>query len=66
VPRTGAKISESDILAFCTAKLAVAKAPKRIFIVDALPRSDRGKIRRDELKQRWIMILASAQITDRP
>jgi acyl-CoA synthetase (AMP-forming)/AMP-acid ligase II len=67
VPRIGAKISEPDILAFCTAKFAVGKAPKRIFVVDALPRSDRGKIRRDELKEKWITMSASAHMPpDRP
>jgi acyl-coenzyme A synthetase/AMP-(fatty) acid ligase len=33
--------------------LPAFKAPKQAFIVDDLPKSDRGKVRRDDLKEVW-------------
>jgi benzoate-CoA ligase len=49
----GASPSETlagEIIAHCKSQLAHYKAPRRVQFVDALPRSDRGKILRRELR----------------
>jgi acyl-CoA synthetase (AMP-forming)/AMP-acid ligase II len=38
--------TEADILAFCKERLADFKRPKKIYIVDAIPRTATGKIAR--------------------
>ena len=53
VAKPGETLTEQDILGHCEASLAAFKAPKQVYIVDALPKSDRGKILRDDLKTRW-------------
>jgi acyl-coenzyme A synthetase/AMP-(fatty) acid ligase len=53
VPKPGETLTEEAVLAVCAAKLPAFKRPKRIFIVDSLPKSDRGKVRRDDLKEIW-------------
>jgi long-chain acyl-CoA synthetase len=46
-------VSETDLLQFCRNALSSWQVPKRIFIVDAIPANERGKIRRRELSQRF-------------
>ncbi|HEV3100394.1 MAG TPA: class I adenylate-forming enzyme family protein [Candidatus Udaeobacter sp.] len=46
-------ISETDLLKFCRGALSSWQVPKRIFIVDAVPANERGKISRRELSQRF-------------
>lgn len=46
-------LEKEDILDFCRSALPAFKAPKQVFIVDSLPKSDRGKILRDDLKILW-------------
>jgi acyl-CoA synthetase (AMP-forming)/AMP-acid ligase II len=41
--------SESEVLAFCKERLADFKRPKRIHIVDAIPRTATGKIQRQAI-----------------
>jgi acyl-coenzyme A synthetase/AMP-(fatty) acid ligase len=41
------------LLAYAAARLPNEKTPKEIIVVDALPRSDRGKLLRDRLKALW-------------
>ncbi len=53
VPKPGVTLSEDEVLAHCAGALAEFKRPKRAFVVDQLPKSDRGKIRRDDLKEMW-------------
>jgi acyl-CoA synthetase (AMP-forming)/AMP-acid ligase II len=53
VARPGAHLSEGEIADFCCAKLPRFKVPKRVFLVEQLPRSDRGKVLRDPLRQQW-------------
>jgi acyl-coenzyme A synthetase/AMP-(fatty) acid ligase len=53
VPRPGASLTEAAVLAHCRASLAPAKVPKQVFIVAELPKSDRGKVLRDKLKDDW-------------
>jgi benzoate-CoA ligase family protein len=51
VAQPGAALAEEDVRAFARARLAGYKVPRRIEFVDALPRSDRGKVLRRELKK---------------
>jgi acyl-CoA synthetase (AMP-forming)/AMP-acid ligase II len=53
VLRPGAKCDEASILQDCAAKLPLPKRPKRIFLVSGLPKSDRGKVLRDKLREEW-------------
>ena len=53
VPKPGETLTEPDILAHCEGSLPPFKSPKQVYIVDALPKSDRGKILRDDLKKIW-------------
>jgi len=46
-------VGESDLLRFCRASLSAWQVPKRIFILDAIPTNERGKISRRELAQRF-------------
>jgi len=53
VPRPGEALAEDEVLAHCAGRLPEFKRPKHAYIVDALPKSDRGKVRRDDLKALW-------------
>ena len=46
-------LRESDLLEFCRSALSVWQVPKRIFVVDAIPVNERGKISRHELARRF-------------
>ena len=46
-------ISASDARAWCRQNLPEAKCPKELYFLDELPRSDRGKVLRDRLRERW-------------
>jgi benzoate-CoA ligase len=43
---------EAEIVAYAKANIAAFKAPRKIVFVDALPRTETGKIRRAELRKR--------------
>lgn len=45
----GTDLDQSTVLEHCRARLAAYKCPKRIIVVDALPRNAMGKILRSEL-----------------
>jgi acyl-coenzyme A synthetase/AMP-(fatty) acid ligase len=57
VPRPGLSLTETQmieqVLEHCRARLAPAKVPKQVLIVSELPKSDRGKVLRDKLKDDW-------------
>ena len=42
--------TDAELRAFCLARLASYKVPARFFVVAALPRTESGKLRRDELR----------------
>ena len=50
VPRAGAAPDEAGILAHCAARLPPFKTPKRLFFTASLPKNERGKVRRDALR----------------
>jgi long-chain acyl-CoA synthetase len=47
------RITESDLLRFCRNSLSPWQVPKRIFIVGAIPRNERGKMSRRDLARRF-------------
>ena len=53
VPAEGARAEEADILAHAARLLPDFKRPRRIVLVGALPKNERGKVRRDELRALW-------------
>jgi acyl-coenzyme A synthetase/AMP-(fatty) acid ligase len=52
VTRPGAAADASALLGYCAA-LPAFKAPKRIVLADALPKTERGKLDRKALAERW-------------
>ena len=46
-------LTEAAVTAHCRASLPAPKVPKQVFIVAELPKSDRGKVLRDKLKDDW-------------
>jgi long-chain acyl-CoA synthetase len=46
----GATLSEADLIAHCRAQLAAYKVPKEVRFLDALPKSNMGKILRRDLR----------------
>ncbi len=53
VARAGETVAAEGVIAGCAPHLPAFKLPKSVFVVDALPKSERGKIRRDALKDLW-------------
>jgi acyl-coenzyme A synthetase/AMP-(fatty) acid ligase len=47
------EVTETDLLQFCHGGLSTWQVPKRIFLVDAIPTNERGKISRRELSRRF-------------
>ncbi|MGW7196325.1 acyl-CoA synthetase [Streptomyces chryseus] len=58
VPR--GEVSEAELLAHAREKLAHFKAPKRVVLVDALPRNASGKILKRELRDRLAPLTSPA------
>ncbi len=52
VPRAGHAIDEASIDAHCRARMAAFKRPRRIIVVDTLPKTATGKIQRFTLRER--------------
>lgn len=52
--KSGDTLTEEDVQQWCGESLPPFKAPKQIFFMDDLPKSDRGKVRRDDLKEIWL------------
>ncbi|MEO8486572.1 MAG: amino acid adenylation domain-containing protein [Betaproteobacteria bacterium] len=50
----GAAVSEDAVRAYARARLGARYAPRRIWIVDALPRTDNGKLRRSALRDAFV------------
>ena len=56
VPRPGEHLTEAEILNHCANLLPEFKAPKKAYLLTELPKSDRGKILRDQLKELWVSL----------
>ena len=52
VPREGATLSEPDIISALRRELANYKVPKRVIIIDDLPRNAMGKVQKNVLRER--------------
>ena len=46
-------LCEADLIAFCKARIANFKVPKRVFFVDELPRNAMGKVQKNLLRERY-------------
>jgi long-chain acyl-CoA synthetase len=44
IAKTGRAITESEVIDYCRSKMAVYKAPRKVFFVKELPRSPAGKV----------------------
>ena len=53
VPEKGAALSEQSVLAAIAPSLARFKQPKKIILVDALPRNTMGKVQKKELRETY-------------
>jgi long-chain acyl-CoA synthetase len=53
VARPGAKVDADDLLRYCATVLPAFKAPKQIVISASLPKTERGKLDRRALAERW-------------
>ena len=52
-PQPGERATAEEIAARCAELLPGFKAPKRVILVEELPKNDRGKIDRSVLKKMW-------------
>jgi len=53
VPKKGKVIEEKQIIAYCRDRLAGFKCPKKIVVIDKLPKNPSGKILKRELKEQF-------------
>ena len=53
VPKTGEELTEEELKIWCANTLPKFKTPKSIIFISEIPKSDRGKVRRDDLKEKW-------------
>ncbi|MDF4252352.1 AMP-binding protein [Streptomyces sp. WMMB303] len=56
-----APLSADDVRAFCSGRLAHYKIPRYVHVVDAFPMTVTGKIRKVEMRERSIELLATAR-----
>jgi acyl-coenzyme A synthetase/AMP-(fatty) acid ligase len=54
VPKPGENLTEADVRAHCEASLPEFRRPKEIHFVDEIPKNERGKVKRDALRDRWL------------
>ena len=59
VARPGATIDPGELLRYCGDGLPAFKAPKQIVLAAALPKTERGKLDRRALAERWSREAAS-------
>ena len=57
----GADISEASVLNALDGRLAKFKMPKRVFVVDELPRNAMGKVQKNILRDAYADIYAKAK-----
>ena len=53
VVRPGATIDAGELLRYCSDRLPAFKAPKQILLSASLPKTERGKLNRRALAERW-------------
>jgi malonyl-CoA/methylmalonyl-CoA synthetase len=58
VPRLGATLSEREMLTAMQSRLARYKLPKRVLVIEELPRNTMGKVQKNELRKRYATLYA--------
>jgi malonyl-CoA/methylmalonyl-CoA synthetase len=53
VPRAGAQLNADALLAALKGRIANFKVPKRLFVVDDLPRNAMGKVQKNLLRAQY-------------
>lgn len=53
VPRAGSTLDATALAGHCEARLSAFKMPQEIIVLEAIPKTDRGKIARDALAGIW-------------
>ena len=53
VPRPGVQLDPDQLLAALKQRIAAFKVPKRLVIVDELPRNAMGKVQKNVLRETW-------------
>jgi acyl-coenzyme A synthetase/AMP-(fatty) acid ligase len=53
-PKDGSALDEAAVFAWCADRLPLPKRPKHVVFIAQLPKNDRGKVRRDDLRTDWI------------
>jgi acyl-CoA synthetase (AMP-forming)/AMP-acid ligase II len=53
VARAGAAVDTDELLRYCSTVMPTFKAPKQIVLSDQLPKTERGKLDRKALAERW-------------
>jgi len=53
VTRPGATVDTGELLRYCSEGLPAFKAPKQIVLSVSLPKTERGKLNRRALAERW-------------
>jgi acyl-CoA synthetase (AMP-forming)/AMP-acid ligase II len=66
VPAPGAEVDDEAIVARCRAELAGFKIPRRVLVVDELPRTHTGKVDKPELRRRFAPISTPPTIPTEP
>jgi malonyl-CoA/methylmalonyl-CoA synthetase len=56
VAKSGAQLAEAEILGAIQTRLARYKVPKRVFVIDELPRNALGKVQKNLLRTRYAAI----------
>jgi long-chain acyl-CoA synthetase len=57
VPKSGTQVQADEVIAFCKERLAGYKVPKSVDIIEAMPKSATGKIRKTDLREHyWVGI----------
>ena len=54
VAKEGVELTEAGVIAACVGKLAGYKCPKRVILVDALPKNPSGKLLKRALRERYV------------
>jgi malonyl-CoA/methylmalonyl-CoA synthetase len=59
VAKSGSPVSEQDILSAVQSRLARYKVPKRVLLIDELPRNTMGKVQKNELRKRFATLYSA-------
>jgi malonyl-CoA/methylmalonyl-CoA synthetase len=61
VARSGAHVAEADIILSLQATLARYKVPKRVLVVDELPRNTMGKVQKNVLRDAYATLYTAVE-----